>query len=254
MLNNCKVCGAFSIEIGKLDINKCCIDRLGARFLPVSEILIPYLACPNCGFIYTTYMDNWEPDDFKTKIYNAEYEHLNPPIPGRTNVPLHERPSYLKGIHIGQFFQDSKKHLKILDFGAGGNPGPTGQALIDLGFSVDSIEPYRADTYDTFEKYGLIIAIEVLEHCHDLEAIKSFMQAHLADDGLIWIETLLHPFPTPANILSSWYIAPRDGHISIHTFTSLTKLFNVAGLNVVSNLFGTFAFKNLPRFANKIFV
>lgn len=254
MLNKCKACHCPSIEIGKLDANKCCIDRLGSRFLPISENLIPYLACPNCGFIYTVYMDKWTSDDFKTKIYNQEYELLNPPIPGRINVPFHENPSYLKGLHIGQFFQDSKNSLKILDFGAGGNPGPTGKALMDSGFSVDSVEPYRADCSNTSNKYDLIIAIEVLEHCHDLEAVKIFMKEHLADDGLVWIETLLHPFPTPENILSSWYIAPRDGHISVHTFASLTKLFNSAGLNLVSTANGIFAFKNLPRFLNKIFI
>ena len=71
---------------------------------------------------------------------------------------------------------------------------------------------------------------------------------------MIWIQTLVHPHPAPDDILSSWYISPRDGHVSIHTFWSLTLLFNLVGMNFVQTPRGMFAFRRIPTFRNQIFV
>ncbi len=250
----CKVCGSATEPIGSVDANKCCIDRFGPRSFPVSPIEVEYAACSNCGFIFTTYMDQWTDTEFKTNIYNADYEEINPPIIGRSDVPVHETPAYATGLRIAGLFDGAQSQIRILDFGAGGNPGATGQALIDSGFSVDSYDPYRADAPAITGTYGLIIAIEVLEHCTDLASVRLFMRKHLAENGLVWVETLLHPFPTPPDALDSWYIAPRDGHISIHTFPSISLFFNSIGLNYASTIHGGFAFKKLPDYPNKIFL
>jgi len=199
-------------------------------------------------------MDEWSAEDFKNNIYNEEYDRINPPIPGQENVPFKETPSYQKGLFIASLFDASQNEIRILDFGAGGNPGATGQALIDQGFSVDSYEPFRADCPEPKGRYDLIICIEVLEHCHDPANIAGYMKKLLSRDGLIWIQTLLHPAPTPPDILDSWYIAPRDGHITIHTFLSLTILFNQLGLNFVQTARGLFAFGKPPTFPNQIFL
>jgi Methyltransferase domain len=250
----CKICSADTKYLGSLDANKCCIDRLGSRALPISPVTVPYFVCTNCGFIFTTFMDKWTPEEFKRRIYNHDYERINPPIPGRTNVPFKETPSYTKGKSIASLFDGSQNELRIIDFGAGGNPGPTGQALIDAGFHVHSHEPYRADCAEPEGRYGLIIAIEVLEHCHDLKSITGFVKKYIQDDGIVWIQTLVHPHPAPEDILTSWYIAPRDGHISIHTLWSLTLMFNSIGLNFVQTVHGMFAFRKMPEFSNKIFL
>lgn len=210
--------------------------------MPVSTVLVPYFACTNCGFVFTNHMDNWTAEDFQRNIYNNDYAMIDPPIPGRVNVLLQETPSYLMGLHIARHFEGSQNRIRILDYGAGGDPGPTGQALMDSGFMVDSYEPYRANCRNPEGKYDLIICIEVLEHCHDLGRLREFFPEHLSMDGLIWIQTLLHPHPTPERILDSWYIAPRNGHISIHTLWSLTLLFNSMGMNLAVMAQGTFAF------------
>ncbi len=199
-------------------------------------------------------MDEWSPADFARRIYNAEYERINPPIPGKVDVPLKEMPSYLMGGYIASVFDGSQSRIRILDFGAGGDPGPTGQGLIDAGFRVHSYEPYRSIPIQPDGKYELIIAIEVLEHCHDVWSVAKFMNDHLSDDGVIWIQTLLHQHPAPEDILASWYIAPRDGHISIHTMWSLTLLFGSIGMNFVQTVHGLFAFRRIPSFPNQLFV
>ena len=249
----CKVCQSPTRYLGSLDANRCCIDRLGKRFLPVSSETLPYYGCSCCSFIFTTHMDHWSAEDFKTKIYNAEYEKLNPPIPGREHVPLKETPSYLAGLRIASLFQGSQQRIRVLDYGAGGNPGPTGQGLIDSGFSVQSYEPYRSDGQPPRGKFDVIVCIEVMEHCHDLGHVSASLAHYLSSDGIILIQTLMHPHPIPDNVLTSWYIAPRDGHVSIFTLFALTLLFRRVGINIVQTIHGTFAFRRLPAFPNHIF-
>jgi hypothetical protein len=143
----------------------------------------------------------------------------------------------------------------VLDFGSGGNPGPTGLALQEEGFDVQSYDPFRSDRKAIGDRrFDLIIAIEVFEHVVDLQNLGHFMKEHLARDGLIWIQTMLHGFPTPPDVLDSWYIAPRNGHVSIFTLRALTALFLSFGINIAQTATGVFGFKDLPRFPNRIFV
>ena len=251
----CKCCGRVVALLGRIDFNRSCLDRIGTRVFPPSHRLLPYWRCEDCGFIFTDQMDAWSAEDFKREIYNDDYIKVDPPIPGRSDVPARQTPAYQAGRHIASFFGGGQNAIRILDFGAGGDPGPTGLALIDQGFTVQSHDPYRSDVCVTEDsRYDLIIAIEVLEHCNDLRDVQRFMQTHLADGGLLWIQTLLHPHPAPPDILSSWYIAPRNGHISIFSFVSLHLLFRQVGINIVQTPFATIGFRTLPKFPNTVFV
>jgi isoleucyl-tRNA synthetase len=60
--------------------------------------------------------------------------------------------------------------------------------------------------------------------------------------------------PAGNDILSSWYIAPRNGHISIFTLPAITLLFRRYEINIIQTAFGVFGFKKLPTFKNKLFV
>jgi hypothetical protein len=255
-MRTCKCCGSREVvDVGAIDFNRSCMDRFGPRVFPLSQTRVPYYACRRCSFVYTDQMDDWTPDRFKAEIYNADYLKADPPIPGRTDVPIREQPAYAAGSHIADIFEGSQSAIRVLDFGSGGDPGPTGLALRERKFWVCSYDPYRADTSSVPDgRFELIVAIEVLEHCQDLQGLGKFMQDHLAEEGLLWIQTMLHPHPTPPNILTSWYIAPRNGHISIFSLPSLTTLFREVGINVVMTSIGLFAFKRLPRYKNAVFV
>ena len=254
----CKCCNADSPFIGSLDFNKTCMDRLGKRTFDLSPIEVKYNKCSNCGFIFTNHMDNWTAEEFKDKVYNSEYGLADGVIPGfeaGIEDPL-QTISYGNGANIANFFLDSKDQIKVLDFGAGGNPGNTGLALIDKGFDVTSYEPYMADqaVEIKYHQYDLIIAIEVIEHCHNLNEVGDLLSKLLSRDGILWIQTLIHPHPAENDILSSWYIAPRNGHISIFTLPALTALFRRYEINVVQTAFGLIGFKHLPTFKNVLFV
>jgi hypothetical protein len=252
----CKCCGSHEVHhIGELDFNRSCMDRFGIRAFPLSTVLVPYYFCRKCSFVYTEHMDSWTPERFKDEIYNADYLKADPPIPGRVDVPMREQPAYEAGSYIANFFEGSQSDIRVLDFGSGGNPGPTGLALEDRNFQVHSYDPYRSDVSSFPQgRFDLIIAIEVFEHCQDLQALSGFMQDFLADEGLVWIQTMLHPHPTPADVLNSWYIAPRNGHVSIFSLPALTALFRRVDINIVTTSIGLFAFKQLPRYKNSVFV
>jgi len=254
----CKCCNADSPFIGTLDFNKTCHDRFGTRMFGISPTEIMYNKCSNCGFIFTTHMDKWSNEEFKEKIYNSEYGLADGVIPGfEAGIEDHRKTvSYGNGAKVANFFLDSKDHIKVLDFGSGGNPGDTGLALIDQGFDVTSFEPYLAEQASEikYHQYDLIIMIEVIEHCHNLSEVGDLMSKLLSRDGILWIQTALHPHPTGNDILSSWYIAPRNGHISIFTLPAITLFFRRYGINIVQTAFGLFGFKKLPAFKNALFV
>jgi len=255
-MRTCKCCGASGVRgLGEIDFNRTCLDRPGARVFPPSAERVPYFSCARCSFVFTDAMDTWSAEQFRERIYNADYVKADPPIPGREEVPIRERPAYAIGLNIAQACDGSQSRIRALDFGSGGDPGPTGLALQDRGYQLYSYDPYRADAPPLPEgTFDLIIAIEVFEHCHELEDLTRFMAARLADEGLLWIQTMLHPHPTPPNVLDSWYIAPRNGHISIFSLPALSVLFRRAGINIVMTSAGLFGFKRPPRFPNQIFI
>jgi hypothetical protein len=78
--------------------------------------------------------------------------------------------------------------------------------------------------------------------------------AHLAENGLLYFSTLLHPYPSNDNVLDSWYIAPRNGHISIFTFQAIAVLFRHVGSNVVQSLYSLIGLRNPTKFPNLLFV
>jgi SAM-dependent methyltransferase len=246
----CKCCDADAIFLGNLDFNCGHADKIITVEKPyISENDVPYYRCVNCGFIFTNHMDNWSLEEFREKIYKTTDAFIAKEEP-RSTV------SYQIGQRIASFFQQAKNEIRVLDFGSAGNPGNLGLALVDSGFDLTSYEPYLEDDATSLKhpQYDLIISVEVFEHCHDLNDIGNQMKKLLSRDGVIWIQTLLHPHPADVEVLKSWYITPSNGHISIFTLPALTLFFRRFGINVVQTAFGILAFKRLPTYANTLFV
>jgi 2-polyprenyl-6-hydroxyphenyl methylase/3-demethylubiquinone-9 3-methyltransferase len=251
----CKCCGGQANFKGTIDFNRTCHDRIAGRVFPVSDLLLPYYVCANCGFIFTPYMDQWSAAKFKELIYNDEYSKADGALPGYENATRRETISYKNGLRLADMLEGSQGSINILDYGAGGDPGDTGLALLDKGFELYSYEPYLSTSKDLPSgKFDYIYLIEVIEHCHNLDDVLGFISSRMARDGLIHIQTLLHPLPTPDDILNSWYISPRNGHISIFTFEALVLLFRQHGINIVNTAFGVVGFKEKPKFKNKYFI
>ena len=257
----CKCCGADAPYLGDVDFSKTCHDRYGKKVFQNTGCDVPYHKCENCGFIFSTYADNWTSKEMKKLIYNEEYNKSDGVVPGWEEGLSDPRKSisYLNGEKLIQDYGLSKEqNIRILDFGSGGNPGNTGLCFLDKGFDLTSYDPYSANGDTNIElkhdKYDFIYSIEVFEHVVDLGKLCRFMSSHLSDTGMLHIQTLLHPDQTDHTILDSYYISPKNGHFSIFTFLSIFILFKSFGINVMNSPCGLVGFKNKPLFKNNIFV
>ncbi len=258
----CKCCG-FGVTpyLGSVDFNRTCHDVLfNKKTYPVANEWVDYYGCPNCAFIFTNHIDSWSKEQIQTRIYGADYIITDPPVGGDELKPKEQRGNYLLGKHMANIFDGAQQSIRVLDFGAGGNPSLMGQALLDKGFATYSYEPYLSFYDNDYTEqipeghYQVITAIEVMEHCQDLEMVGRFMQQRLAEHGVFWIQTLIHPNKLQKDALNSWYVGPRNGHVSIFSQVAITLLLRRFGINCVQTIYGTMAFKKLPNFPNKIFI
>ena len=251
----CKCCFGAAKFLGSVDFNKTCEDRKGERIFELSEILVHYYYCNQCGFIFTDYFDNWTISDFKEKLYNKDYDLADPKdnSKGERGNPGFNYGTYF-GILISKLIENGrvkkkKSDIKILDYGSGGKLSSFGLGLLESGYYVDSFDPYYLNSSQKLNKnfYDFIFMIEVIEHCHNLEQTLKSLNNFLTNDGFLWIQTSLHEinqngickvgihfFTAPKeNIIDfSWYIAPRNGHASIFSFRSIQILFNRFNINV----------------------
>ncbi|MDH3584359.1 MAG: class I SAM-dependent methyltransferase, partial [Phycisphaerae bacterium] len=120
-----------------------------------------------------------------------------------------------------------------------------------------------SDLYDPFQDehsarpsgtFNLILCFEVLEHVPDptgtLQDICSFLDD---DSGLILFSTVLTPADIDRVKVGWWYIAPRNGHVSIYSRKSLGTVLRKCGLHLASASQGLhFAFRQVPEFAKHI--
>jgi 2-polyprenyl-3-methyl-5-hydroxy-6-metoxy-1,4-benzoquinol methylase len=181
----------------------------------LSGIPIYYHRCPGCGFLFTTAFDHFTPQDFAAHIYNDQYILVDPEY-----VSIRPRQN-AQGVH-GMFgrFPD----LRILDYGAGS--GQTGQSLRDLGFkNVLSYDPfnsnYNSPPTGTFD---LVICFEVMEHTPTPRQTVNDILRFLQEPGLVLFSTLFQPGNISEIGTNWWYIAPRNGHVSLFTAAAMTSL------------------------------
>jgi SAM-dependent methyltransferase len=210
----CKCCGKNAELFGVVDFHKNCEIRR-QNHLRLSGIPIFYYRCPNCEFLFTTAFDDFSPQDFADHIYNEQYILVDPEyaaIRPRQNA---------QGVHA--MFSRSGD-LRILDYGAGS--GQMAQFLRELGFkNVTSYDPfnpnYTARPEGTFD---LVICFEVMEHTPQPRQAVSDVLHFLYEPGLVLFTTVFQP----PNILQAgtnwWYIAPRNGHVSLFTASAMTTL------------------------------
>ena len=253
----CKCCSGEANIIGLVDFNKSCHDRHGKPAFGPSGATVPYHRCVSCCFIFSIYCDAWRANHFTKHIYNDDYGKADGVIPGFEQGATNPKKSisYINGKNlINRLGISSDQGLKVLDFGSSGNPGLTGLAFLDYGFNLQSYEPYLNETVTNIgeQSFDIIYAIEVIEHVVDLDEALIFFDKHLSINGLLCLQTLIHPHPSNDEIINSWYVAPRNGHFSIFTQCALEKLFQRVGINIISTSAGIFGFKDKPHFQNSI--
>ena len=237
----CKICGAACARFGITDSNRTCEDARNGRLFPIAEP-VTYWRCSDCGLVFTPDFDAWSATDFASRIYNDDYVRADPDVTGR-------RPSSQAQL-VRRYFGPVADRVRLLDYGGGS--GLLARDLRQRGFA-------DAETYDPFvaehsrrpeRRFNVITCFETLEHVPEPRATARDMAELLDDPGLVFFSTLLQP---PGATMEWWYVAPRNGHITLFSLDALKRLWADVGLRCVSfdqNYHA--AFRTLPAFAEKL--
>ena len=219
----CKVCGGPAPFFDACDLNSHCMRPESPDLLPASGISVAYHRCRNCGFLFTGFMDGFTADDFRTRIYNEEYARVDP---GFEAARPRDNAAKLLGL-----FGDVP--IRICDYGGG--RGGTALAINAAGRRL------RAETWDPFFGSGqappgpfdMVVSIEVFEHSPTPAATLGQMLALTDANRLVLMGTLCQPDDIALQKTGWWYCSPRNGHISLHTRDSLSRLADDAGVAVL---------------------
>lgn len=239
---SCKVCGGEAELYGVVDFNKNC-EEAHRFFLPLSGIPVYYHRCNDCGLVFTTQMDHWSSDDFAAHIYNDSYVDVDPDYKG-------VRPRNFSKLVIDFARRIDARH--VLDFGGG--EGSLARFLGEDNLHCDNWDPMTTGNAPPSQHaYDLVTCFEVFEHTPTPIETLQLALSCLRDGGLLLFSTLTIDKLAHRNI-GFWYIAPRNGHITIHTRTSLARLVGALGWRVHHFSDGMhLAYKNdLPAVVNAL--
>ena len=235
----CKICSSPSPLFGVVDFNKSCAEQKGIH-LSLSGCPIYYRRCAQCGFTFTTAFDTWDHEAFHHHIYNDSYLVVDPDF-------KELRPTGNAAM-IANTFALSRETMQILDYGGGS--GLFAERLRAEGFSATTYDPFSEFNQMPEGRFDLLTCFEVMEHVPSPKDTAATMASLLKPGGAIFFSTLVQPQDFAAIGLTWWYASPRNGHISLHSSTSLARLFAPHGLRVSSFTEGFhIAYAEIPTFA-----
>jgi 2-polyprenyl-6-hydroxyphenyl methylase/3-demethylubiquinone-9 3-methyltransferase len=237
----CKICGGAAALFGVVDFHKSCLEVAGKRLAPCG-IPIYYRRCPACEFLFTDAFDDWTADEFKLHVYNKDYHVLDPDYQSR-------RPQANAGTVV-RLWGQAKSALRVLDYG-GGNDAFCAALRLN-GFPVattyDPMTPAHARPPDG--RFDLVTCFEALEHTTDPVGEIGRIVEFVAEPGLVLFTTLVQPANFAEQGVNWWYVAPRNGHISLFSRKALAAAWGRYGYKLGwfdENLH--IAFRELPPFA-----
>ncbi len=235
----CKICSGAAMLYGVVDMHRPCLTANVVHPL-LSGIPIYYRRCGSCGFLFTDAFDDWTEQEFKAHIYNDGYLAVDPEY-------ATVRPTGNAG-RVAALWAQHKTAMRVLDFGGGNDVFCS--ALRTSGFR-------EAVTYDPMVreyagkpdgKFDLVTCFETLEHMPDPVAGIGKIVECLAEPGAVFYSTLAQPANFDSLGISWWYVAPRNGHVSLFSRQALTLAWARHGYKNASLTDGIhLAFRELPE-------
>jgi FkbM family methyltransferase len=232
----CKCCGALATFFGSADFGK---SSSNAQAL--AGWSVEYFRCQSCGFLFSTFLDDWPPERLRREIYNDDYLRFDPEFAATRP----ERTARL----LEMLFGKDRAAIRILDYGGG--DGGLARRLRDSGFvHAHSFDPFHDTTEAPPGSFDLITCIEVFEHLAQPDAVLKACRHLLAKPGLLLFSTITQP-PDIEQCGVGWgYLAPRNGHVSLHSRRSLEIICERHGFSFGSiNDHVHMAWRGLPAFA-----
>jgi hypothetical protein len=183
---------------------------------------IEYFRCQGCGLMFTPALDDWSPQDFQQHIYNADYVVADPPFSGERSAR--------NAAMVAGLWHRQKDELRLLDYSGGA--GGMSAALAKLGIACDSCDPYYGVPAPS-KSYPVVTCFEVLEHVPHQDLVPWFkaLASHVEPCGTLLLSTEVFGSDISA---AHWYLCPRNGHITVHSASSLQLLAASVGLELFS--------------------
>ena len=241
----CPVCTGDARILGEVNFNKSCEGRDDIP-LPKSNAMIRYYVCSGCGFCFAPEFRKWSDRKFKARIYNDDYVLVDPEY-------VATRPEGTAKF-IGDVFGPVRERITHLDYG-GGN-GLMSQRLRAGGWQSSSYDHFAngPGQLAQLSTYDLVTAFEVFEHVVDPLQLMASLSKLTHAQSLIVFSTLLSEGHIACDKgLDWWYLAPRNGHISLFSEKSLTHLLGAYGYRVHHVNDGLhLAFRELPAWSHEV--
>lgn len=241
----CKLCGSETYLAGVTDFNRSCQTQAGSA-TDYCGVAIYYRRCRNCEFLYTDAFDDWTPEAFRAFIYNEDYEQYDPAY--RARRPLEMARKFISRC------EGISRDTPILDYGGG--IGRFAAVLQSNGFSaVSTYDPFSAAFSRMPERQSLIVTCyEVVEHIPDGLTLVRAIADRLHDDGFVHVVTGLLPEGTnDADAFAWWYVAPRNGHVSIYSAKAARVAWASVGFTIEGAENGFVAYRRRPEWCASFF-
>lgn len=222
---SCKICDSNSYLFDVVDFNKFC-SQIDYYSSGLSGIPIYYRKCDNCGLIFTTSLDGLNKQGFSEFVYNDDYVKYDPDY-------VEKRPKQ-NADFLDEFLAPIKSSVKGLDYGSGN--GLTASILARKGWNFHACDPISnpVQPSEDFRDFNVITAIEVFEHIPFPILGMEDLLSYAANDCLVIVCTQATDDQVTNSRLDWWYAAPRNGHITLHSRTSLRLLFDRYGFSYFS--------------------
>lgn len=211
----CKLCEHPAHHFDTVDFNTSC-DRVA---LSRSGISIEYFRCQRCELIFTDFFDRWSSEDFRAHIYNDHYALVDPEYESvRPMRSVEELAPSLAGA----------EECRILDYGSGAG-------LFEAGLRAHGFA--HVESYDPFSRperpegtFDIVTCFDVIEHSPTPRRTLSDIMSFVAAGGVALIGQTLQPADVRMQRGNWWYIAPRNGHVTMFSCESLHLYARAEGL------------------------
>lgn len=220
---------------GVVDFNKSCEIERGLA-LELSGVPVWYYRCSSCGFLFTRDLDGFSIEDWRKHIYNDGYALVDPDHAGaraEANAPLVRSIVEQLGLTDAGLAAILMARRSWLDYGSG-NGTLTG-LLADLPIDRAAWDPFQGPDGTSGDRpegqFDLVTAFEVLEHTPTPFETARDALGFVRPGGALLFSTLVCD-ELPAQKMDWPYLAPRNGHVSIHSTRSLDILFGILRFQV----------------------